>query len=252
MRFVMAMTLALASLALAGDRGFGLLVNSDGSIGGTFNLDQPVKTWNFGPDSLNSRSIRYSTDAVFGSKIESLPNHLYAGLSGALELFDLSSNMVFDADLNGVRLEATQDRRTVDLAFGADVGLMHSSLLNHLANWLNPGSVQGANPSEVTLGWSYLAHAKTDTLGPGWNNRLDAGLFLSLPVTRDLDLAADLKAFNQVQNAFTLSTWRTMMTGVVTFRVGDKWAHVEYQKGGIPPRFDPVDKWDIGFGLAFQ
>jgi hypothetical protein len=248
----MVLAIGCVSLALAGEPGLGVLVNGDGSFGATFNMDEPVKEWLFGPDSVNSRSIGFSTDAVFGSKLESLPNHLYAGLSGTLELFDTASNIVFDAAVRGVRVEATQDFRSVDLAFGADVALMHASLLNELANWINPGAAQGANPSELTLGWSYLAHAKTDTLGPGWNNRLDAGLFLSVPVTANLNLAADLKAYDQAQDVFDLDTWRLMLAGVATVQFRGKWAYVKYQRGGIPPRFDPVNKWSFGFGFAFD
>ena len=60
MRFLMLLTVGFISLASAEAPGFGMLVNGDGSFGATFRLDEPVKEWYFGPDSINSRNFGFS------------------------------------------------------------------------------------------------------------------------------------------------------------------------------------------------
>jgi hypothetical protein len=246
--------LALAVVpAVTADNSFNALVNADGSFGLALNVVEPLKEWTFGAESLNTRRLGYTVDAVFGSKLESLPNHLYADLNGSLEWFNCpGKNFVMDLALRGARIEATQDFRSTDFAAGAEIELMHTSLLNRLAGWLSPGAAQGANPSHLSLGYSYLAHIRQDTLGPGWNSRIDAELFLSLPVTQRLNLGFLGRWFNRPQDAVNLDTWKAMLEGVATFKLNDKWAYVKYQLGGLPPAFEPVDKWSLGVGFAFD
>lgn len=248
--------LALAAISLGQTPGFGVLVNQDGSFGLAVSGKPTLKEWDLADDA-GSVSIEHSLDVVFGSKLESLPNHLYADVSGKIEWMDRpGENWVFDGALRGARIEATQDFRHVDFAAGGQVSLMNSHLFSFVFNALKKDTSEeltGASPSSITLGYARLLElANQNSLGPGWNSRLDGELFISIPVRGNFTLSFRGRTFNQPSNAFAFKTWKLMAEPVVTFRWGDKWLHLSYQRGALPPLYEPVSNWSVGAGFAFD
>jgi hypothetical protein len=110
----------------------------------------------------------------------------------------------------------------------------------------------GSSPASFTLGYAQLFALKDqDSLGLGWKNRVDPTLFLSVPLTDNLGLSLRGRAFNQPADAFNFDTWKWMVEPVVTYKWGDKWMHLKYEHGALPPLFQPVDNWSVGAGFAF-
>ncbi len=248
------LTLIVASLGQP--TGFGVLMNQDGSFGLALHEEQALKEWEL-TGGTGSVSFGHSLDAVFGSKLESLPNHLYGDLNGKLELLDWPDrNWVFDVILRGVRFEATQDFRQVDFAAIGQVSLLQAHLFSFVFHALKKDpseKLTGASPSSVTLGYARLLELKNQgSLGPGWDSRLDGELFISMPVKNNLSLGFRGRVFNRPSDAFNLDTWKWMVEPVVTFKWSDKWMHLKYEHGGLPPTFEPVDNWGLGVGFAFN
>lgn len=245
----------LAAAALGQTTGGGVLVNGDGSFGLRLFVEPTLKEWEFG--ETGSARIGHSLDAVFGSKLESLPNHLFADLSATYERLGCPApNFVFDASLRGARLEATQDFRRVDVAAAADVSLYFSSAFAWVYRQLrsdSEGPLRTAAPLSLSLGYSRLFDvSRRDSLGPDWDSRIDAGLFAAIPVKNNLILSCRARVFTLPANAFRPAGWQYFVEPVVTYCWGDKWVHVKYEKGGLPPRYEPTSNWSVGAGFAFD
>lgn len=248
----------IAGLAVSvalGDSGFGALVNQDGSFGLALNAEQAMKTFRLGQQKKSARiEFGYGMDAVFGSKLESLPNHLYANLDATLKLPNWpGEDFYLNAALTGARIEATQDFRRSDFAAAAHISLTNQYLCDFMLRLLGDTLSDGIAPARLALGYTQLARVSgPDTLGPGWSSRLDAELFASIPVTDKLSLAGRVRAYNQPSDAFDFGMWKLFSEFVATFKLNNSWMHLKYERGGLPPLFETVSNWSVGVGFAFD
>lgn len=244
----------VVAVSCALDQQAGILRNGDGSIGLVVKGETPVV--NLVQDLVNDRTLTagFGIDAVLGSRIESLPNHVFGNVNAKLELLDWpGQNFTADAALRGLRIEASQTLDRVDYSVGLDATLMSSGIPNRVYRFLGGKNVKGARPMHAKLGFTLpLAHSGADTLGPGWKSRLDPELFLSLTLADWVDVAVLARGYNQPSDVFRFGTWQGMVEPVLTFRWGGKWFHAKYSYGGLPPKFGPVSTWDIGLGFAFD
>jgi hypothetical protein len=241
MKYLLLIAGVAVSVAL-GESGFGAIVNQDGSLGLTLNAQEELKTVRLGQKKKSARvEFGYGVDAVFGSKLESLPNHLYGDLDATLRLPGWpGSDYYFRAALTGARIEAAQDFRRADFAARLGASLTNDDLLGLLL-------------ANVTLGYAQLARVSgPDSLGPGWGNRLDGEFFVSVPVGEKLSLGFRFRAFNQPSDAFSFNTWKTMFEGVATFKLMGTWMHLKYDRGGLPPLYESSSNWSVGVGFAFD
>ncbi len=232
----------------------GVLWNGDGSIGLVVKGEKPVV--NLVQDLVNVRTLTagYGIDAVLGSRIESLPNHVYGDLNAKLELTDWpDTNFTADAALRGLRIEASQTLDRVDYSVGLDATLMSSDIPNRVYRFLGGKKPKGAKPMHAKLGFTLpLAHSGADTLGPEWKSRLDPELFLSFTLTDWMAFSVLARGYNQPSDVFRFGTWQGMVEPVVTFQWGGKWLHAKYSYGGLPPKFERVSDWSVGVGFAFD
>jgi hypothetical protein len=253
--------LLIAGLAVSvafGESGFGVLVNQDGSFGLALNAKQAVKTVRLGQGGKKKKSKRiefgYGLDAVFGSKLESLPNHLYANLDATLKLPTWpGDDSYFNAALTGASIEAAQDFRRADFAAAARVSLTNEYLGDFMLGLFGDTSFNGIAPFRLALGYTQLARVcGPDSLGPGWGSRLDGDLFCSIPFTEKLSLGGRVRAFNQPADAFNFKTWKLFGEFVATFKLNETWMNLKYERGGLPPLYEPVSNWSVGVGFAFD
>lgn len=235
--------------------GMGVFVNDDGTIGLTANFAQPTKQWT--QSRTTKVALGYSLDAVFGSKTESLPNHLYGGLDLRMQLLDRPwENWTFNVILPNAQMEATQNMTAADLALSGQLMLTGAHPLNFIFNILKDSGERllGANPSSLTFSFAKISRAEgADTLGPGWKSRIGSDLLLTAPLKRNLVVSLRWQTFNEPGDAFKFNTWKQMTECAATFRwEGGQWMHVKYAWGGLPPLYEPSRKWDIGAGFSFD
>jgi len=243
---------------LKGD-GIGYFVNTDGSFGITVGASDSLKTWQ--PSWLgeyNELSVGHTIDGIVGSKIDSLPNHLAARAEGKLSLLDWpGERWGFEVLAPGIGAEATQDFRKVNWTASANATIVNMSASNFLYNLLynsdDPMNTLGPRPVTFGIGYSYVGDwVGADTLGPGWRQRLDGRLFLTFAITKNLSLGFLGRAFNQPGDAFRLATWKYMAEPAVTYKWKGIWCHLKYERGGLPPLYEPVSNWSVGVGFAFD
>jgi hypothetical protein len=256
-RITLGISLVAAACAFASD-GVGYFANTDGSFGLTLNVAPTLKTWEADwPRPYSEISLEHTADVVIGSKTESLPNHIYGTLAGRADLLDWPfAGWDFDLNLPGVGLEASQDLGKVDWTLSAHAALYNLYLLGFIYDALYKGDTSDApslRPSSVGLGYAYVGDWRgADTLGPGWRQRVDGRLFLTMPILKNLSIGFLGRAFNQPGDAFQLATWKYMAEPVVTFKYSGIWTHVMYGFGSLPPLYEPVKAWKVGVGFAFD
>jgi hypothetical protein len=262
----MVRTLAVVGLAVAlswaiglkGD-GIGYFLNTDGTFGITVGESVPLENWH--PSWLSaydSLSIGHWIDGVIGSKMDSLPNHLNASVAANMRLLGWpGKHWGFAVSVPGIGAEATQDFRKANWTASANVTIVNMSVSNFLYNLLyddsDPMNTLGPRPVSFAIGYSYVGDwLGPDTLGPGWHQRIDGRLFLTFALTKNLSLGFLGQAFNQPGDAFKVSTWKYMAEPAVTYRLKGIWMHAKYERGSLPPLYEPVKKWDVGVGFAFD
>ena len=261
----MARTLALVGLAVAvgwagglRGEGIGYFLNTDGSFGVTLAASETLKSWQ--PSWLgayNELNVGHVIDGVVGSKMDSLPNHLDARVEATMNLLDWPyEGWGLGVRVPGLGAEATQDFRKINWTASANVTIVNLSGSNFLYNWLNNDSISntlGSRPVSLGIGYSYVGDwVGSDTLGPGWHQRIDGRLLGTIAITKNLSLGFLGQVFNQPTDVFKLNTWKYMAEPAVTYKWKGMWVHAKYQRGSVPPLYVPVKKWDFGAGFAFD
>lgn len=250
--------LPVLAARLKGD-GIGYFVNSDGSFGMTLAASESLKVWQ--PSWLgayNEIGIGHTLEGVIGSKQDSLPNHLAAGAAASLSLLDWpGESWGVNLQAPGFAVEATQDFRKVDWTANVGVTLVQMSAANLLYRLLHPGddplNTLGPRPVSLSLGFAQVGGVLgPDSLGPGWRQRIDGRLFLTVAITRNLSLGFLGRAYGQPTAVLRLDAWRGMLEPAVTYKWKGIWMHVKYVRGSLPPLHQPASSWDIGLGFAFE
>jgi hypothetical protein len=134
--------------------------------------------------------------------------------------------------------------------------LYHSHLMKWVFDLLRQDTGElpsGLSPSHLQFGYTRVERLSgSDTLGPGWPDRLDGDLLFTIPVRPHLNLLLRGRSFSPLSDVGNLSATKLMLEGAVMFRWKDEWVHVKYERGGLPPLFEPVDHWSLGVGFAFK
>jgi hypothetical protein len=240
-------------LSAAGDPGLNFFINTDGSIGLTFNRSARVIEV-VRSDTGPNFELEYSADGVVGSKAESLPNHIAFDVHGAGWFVDWPGRRwVFELELPQLGIEASQSFDRADFAGCASAALAHPYLLEFLYRRVVPPLKRtGAHPCRLALGYALLRKIEGDSgTDTGWRSRLNVDLFLDLPIANELVFAYRLRGFSALGDIFLPARWKGLNEVVGKVKYRETWFFARYMYGELPPEYNRVNDISFGIGFAF-